>query len=201
MPTKPELEQELKDLHVQYQNLNTAYQAMIRNSEEAFLSSPLYRTMEESIARERAWADFERHAYEHMKEQYALLHDQYTSLRKAAEAQGKGIIPFHQTDPEDIRDASELRNELIKTTARCDALEDTIKYLRNVLAGFERGKNGAQAEGCRKRPGAPRKIGDAARKRMRELRDEGYSIREIAEKEGVSTGTVSSIIRKGKSNG
>ena len=157
MPTKPELEQELKDLRMQYQNLNTAYQAMIRNSEEAFLSSPLYRSMEESIARERAWVDFERHAYEHLKEQYALLHDQYTSLRKAAEAQGKGIIPFHQTDPEDIRDASELRNELIKTTARCDVLEDTIKYLRNVLAGFEGGKKRGSGRGMQKKAGSTAK--------------------------------------------
>ena len=97
-----------------------------------------------------------------------------------------------------IRD---LNTEYMKNTklmAKVRQQESIIKQLRATLAelGIETVVE-AEIDGySRPRRGRPSNIDDQTRQRIKELKNNGLSVREIAKKEGVSVGTVSSIINK-----
>lgn len=74
--------------------------------------------------------------------------------------------------------------------------ERIIKQLRATLAelGIETVVE-AETEGYnRPQRGRPQAIDDQTRQRIRQLKKNGLSVREIAKKEGVSIGTVSGVI-------
>lgn len=80
--------------------------------------------------------------------------------------------------------------------AKIKQQERIIKQLRSTLAslGIEDVIEAEIEDYTKPQRGRPQRIDAATRQRIKQLKKEGVSVRDIAKKEGVSVGTVSNII-------
>lgn len=80
--------------------------------------------------------------------------------------------------------------------ARIRQQERIIKQLRSTLAslGIEDVIEAEIEDYKRPKRGRPQSIDDDTRRRIKELKKNNLSVREIAKKEGVSVGTVSNVL-------
>lgn len=95
-----------------------------------------------------------------------------------------------------IRDLNLEHMKNNELRAKIRQQESIIKQLRNTLAslGIEDVIE-AEIEGYnRPKRGRPKRIDDDTRQRIKELKKNNLSVRDIAKKEGVSIGTVSNVL-------
>jgi len=87
--------------------------------------------------------------------------------------------------------------ENTKLRAKIRQLEDTVKQLRENLSAVNQElliSRETETAAGQKKKGRPATIDEATRQRIRKLKENGLTVREISKKEGVSIGTISSII-------
>ncbi len=111
------------------------------------------------------------------------------------------------TQDKEAREANREYNKAMaenrKLKGELEAKEEVIQYYRKLAAdqtGEALGEVIKEAQDARKKAGRPREIDDGTVERIRKLKSEGMTVREIHAREGVSLGKITEICReiKGK---
>ena len=187
--TKKQLEEELKDLEDQRNKLAEEIRRIRSKDNKAFAESAEKIEMERKIRYFKNLWELELNA----AEEYAKKNKQ---LQIELDQQTQPDFKIPKIGYLLIADKMKNRIKTLETENTNQA--ETIRKLRNIIDDLSSGEATSYHYPPPKTgtPGRPRNIDEKTRRRIRKLRKEGYTIRQIAEDEGVSIGSVSNILQK-----
>ena len=168
------------------------------------ISEADYTRVQERLTEAEKDADYWRSAYVRIK-------GELETVKKAAvkiqEDNAKLISGYYVgiTQDKETREANREYNKVAaenrKLQGELEAKEQVIQYYRKLAAdqtGEALGEVIKEAQDARKKAGRPREIDDGTVERIRKLKREGMTVREIHAREGVSLGKITEICRKKK---
>ncbi len=186
--TKQEQINDLYDkLHAAYDEINALKQAKSKD----FETSPLYQQMHRELLLATTIKEHEDRFRREIRTDLRLQQEILTLRRD-----NKELCKAHDEDywegisyrPSD-RDYERQERELTDLRAALAAKDAVIERLKAIIAGEE-------PKPPKSNPvGHPRKIDDAAIKRIRKYRKDGWTMQQIADAEGISKGSVCAICK------
>ena len=196
MPTKYELQLQLKELQEEKDELSRANRQLLIQADRGFENSHLKAEMLMGIRRLENELEMAQRDLEKSEERYRQM--QRRSKQNPPELPsglpGDDNLSYYKARCEELEE-------------RCQRLEDryelqteTMRNLRNIIDDLISGNKVAYPSPNPKKnaPGRPRTIDEKTRKRVRRLRREGYTMRQIAAAEDISLSSVNNIIHSVK---
>ena len=164
------------------------------------ISEADYARLKERLRDAEKTAEYWRSAYVSIKGELSTVKEAAIRIKEDNAKLLNGYHPGITQEKEAIqanREYNIVVAENKKLQGMLDAKEDVIQYYRRIMASEDAVLKDVitEAKNTRKRTGRPRVINDKMKTRIRKLRREGLTIREIASKEGVSIGTVTEICK------
>lgn len=164
-----------------------------KKADEGFTASPLFNEMSRRL---KYYEIFEKTEWTHLeneirsekadKETMKRLFDDNVALcRKHNAEYWIGLTEIDRYDKQRIHS---LENDVRKLSAQVEAKDIIIKHLKDVIAGIDTPKPEKRGVG---KPG----ISEDVKKRIRKMRRDGYALKDIADLEGISIGSVSAICK------
>ena len=182
----------MKELDEAYRRISK----MQKEADESFQNSPLFREMSERIhfyelVEKTSLFSLESSIRKQLRseEECRMLYEDNVALCSAHDSEyWLGMTEISRWDKSNIRS---LEKEIETLQAKVQARDTVIEHLKDVIAGKEIGEPTAKKTGRKPVP-------KETVVRIRKYRRDGYSVREIAEMEGVSIGFVSQSCRNVK---
>ncbi len=177
-------------------SLESAYQQiheMQKNADKNFENSPKYRNMRIDLTLATTLREYEDRFRKEHKNNAEIL-----ERIKKLEDDNKALCEEHDVEywvglgdvrRWDYKAYEEMEKELIALRAELAAKNDVISHLKAIIAGEEPDRPEQT------KPAGRPKTDDATIKRVRKYRRQGWTIRQIAAYEGISTGMVSQICK------
>lgn len=96
-----------------------------------------------------------------------------------------------------VHDYNKMVAENRRLRLKIKDLEESVSYYRELLEKGENGLKTAVRQAINERPvGAPVRIDESTKERIRKLKEQGLTYREISIRENVSLGKISKIINE-----
>ena len=186
-------QQRIEQLEEQLDEAYEIIRQMKKDADEGFKASPEYKRMEQEIKNLTLSQSLAEHHIESEIRSDRRLMQEIKKIREdnIALCAEHGIEYWEgltQVDRWDTRDVRDLEKKITDLEAKIAAKDIIIEHLKDLLGGRD--------------PLAPKEtvmgrkpVPDEQKKRIRSYRRKGWTLREIAEMEGVSIGAVSGICK------
>ncbi|MBR1744054.1 MAG: helix-turn-helix transcriptional regulator [Lachnospiraceae bacterium] len=190
--TKKEQEH-MEQLRAELASCYEEIRKMQKNADKNFENSPKFRNMRIDLALATTLRDYEDRFRREHKADLELM-----ARLKKLEDDNRALCQAHDVDywiglgsvrHWDYSAYENMEKELARLRAEVAAKDEVINHLKSIIAGEE-----PESPGEKRSAGRP-KTDDVTVKRIRKYRRAGWTIRQIAAQEGISTGTVSEICK------
>ena len=191
--TKRELEDQIEKLEAEKSELHAEIRKMRLNADRGFEDSHARAELLDNIKYLQTRLEMEQNKSTKLEERYKQAQRQQQTLRlSTATPNTNHDDPLDQSADRVAQLEDQLENVRITITVQ----QETMRQLRHIIDDLCCGKNVAYPHQPPKRgvKGRPRSIDDQTRRRVRSMRREGYTMRQIAAAEDISLSSVNNII-------
>lgn len=195
--TKRELEDEIKKLETEKAELHTELRKMRLNADRGFEDSHSRAKLLDNINYLKNRLELEQNKSADLEKRYKQAQRQQQTLNLSADTPETS----HEDSLNRLADqVARLEDQVENARITITIQKETIRNLRNIIDDLVCCNKVAyphQQTPKRNVPGRPRSIDDQTRRRVRKLRKQGYTMRQIAVAEDISLTSVNNIV-KGK---
>lgn len=194
--TKRELEDQIEKLEAEKSELHAEIRKMRMNADRGFEDSHARTKLLDSINYLKNRLEMEQNKSADLEKRYKQAQRQQQTLNLSADTPETS----HEDSLNRLADqVARLEDQVENARITITVQKETIRNLRNIIDDLVCCNKVAyphQQTPKRNAPGRPRSIDDQTRRRVRQLRKEGYTMRQIAAAEDISLSSVNNILNK-----